>query len=56
MMNMVTSPYNNPRLMLYTTLFAIVEFVAGAIVGAWLYKEAESTAAYPAAEARQTTR
>jgi hypothetical protein len=56
MMNIVTSPYNNPRLMLYTTLFAIVELVAGAIVGAWLYKEAESTAAYPAAEARQAAR
>ena len=56
-LNAVTSPYNNPRLLLYSTLFAIVEFVAGVIVGAWLYKEAESTSAYPvASEARQAMR
>jgi hypothetical protein len=45
------------RLALYTTLFGIVETVVGAIIGAALYKEAESTAAYPAAaQARQTVR
>jgi hypothetical protein len=45
------------RLMLYSTLAAIVETVAGAIVGAALYKEADATAAYPAAaEAHQTSR
>jgi hypothetical protein len=42
--------------MLYATFTGIVETVVGAIIGAWLYKESESTAAYPAAsEARQTT-
>jgi hypothetical protein len=47
----------SPRLMLYAILAGIVELVVGAVIGAALYKEAESTAAYPAAaEARQTTR
>ncbi len=55
MMNAVTSPYNQ-RLLVYSTLFAVVEFIAGVMVGAWLYKEAESTAEYPATtEARPTT-
>jgi hypothetical protein len=41
----------------YSTLAGIVELVVAAIIGAALYKEAESTAAYPAAaEAPQTTR
>ncbi len=44
-----------PRLTFFTTLAGMVELVAGAIVGAALYKEAESTAAYPAA-APQATR
>ena len=46
------------RLMLYTTLFNLVELVAGAIIGCALYKEAESTAAdySVAAEARPTMR
>jgi hypothetical protein len=46
------------RLMLYSTLFGMVEIVVGAIVGAALYKEAESAPAdYPvAAEARQAMR
>ena len=55
-MNAVTGLYS-PRLMLYSTLAGIVEGVVGAIVGAALYKEEESTADYPAAAAaRQTTR
>jgi len=45
------------RLILFNTLFGIVGTVAGAIVGAALYKEEESTADYPAAAgARQATR
>ena len=56
-MNTITGLYS-PRLMLYSTLFGIVEIVGGAIVGAALYKEVEATAAdYPAAAgAHQTTR
>lgn len=55
-MNVVTGLYS-PRLMFYSTLAGMVELVVGAIVGAALYKEDESTAAYPAAaEARPTTR
>jgi hypothetical protein len=46
------------RVTLYSTLGGLVEAVVGTIVGAWLYKEAESTpAGYPvAAEARQAMR
>jgi len=45
------------RIMFYDTLFGIFEFVSAAVIGAALYKECESTAAYPAAaEAHQTTR
>jgi uncharacterized membrane protein len=45
------------RIMFYDTLAGIVEIVAGTVVGAALYKEAESTIADPAtAAARQTTR
>jgi hypothetical protein len=44
------------RLALLSTLFGIVEGIIGTVAGAALYKEAESTAAYPAADARQTTR
>jgi len=44
----------SPRLMLYAILAGIVEILAGAIIGAWLYKEAESTAAYPAAAPQAT--
>jgi hypothetical protein len=56
MMNAVTGLYGR-RLMLYTTLFGLVEVVAGAIIGCSLYKEAESTAPHLAASgARQTTR
>jgi hypothetical protein len=43
------------RFMFYLTIFEIVPMVACAVVGAWLYKEAESTAAYPAT-APQATR
>jgi hypothetical protein len=43
------------RLMLYSTLFGIVEVAVGAIIGAALYKEAESTAAYPAAAGANRT-
>jgi hypothetical protein len=47
----------SPRLMLYATFAGIVELVVAAVIGAALYKEAESTTAYPAAaEARQTAR
>ncbi len=43
------------RIMFYDTLFGIFEFLAAAVIGAWLYKEAESAAAYPAAsETHQT--
>jgi len=49
-MNAVTGLYTR-RLMLYSTLAGVVELVAGAMVGAALYKEQESTAVYPAAEA-----
>lgn len=46
-----------PRLMLYDTLIGLVAAVAGAVIGAALYKEAESTPEYPAAaKARQTVR
>jgi hypothetical protein len=42
------------RLLFYSMLAGMVELVAGAVIGAWLYKESESTAAYPAdAEARR---
>ncbi len=44
----------SPRFMFYLTLFEIVPMVACAVVGAWLYKEAESTAAYPAAVPQAT--
>jgi hypothetical protein len=44
----------SPRLMLYAIGAGIVEIVAGAIIGAALYKE-EATAAYPVA-APQATR
>lgn len=47
-LNMVMGLYGR-RLTLYTTLAGIVEGVVLAIVGAALYKEAESTAVYPAA-------
>ena|ERR1017187_5306195 len=50
MMNAVTGIYST-RLMLYSALFGMVEVVVGAIVGAALYKEAESAAAYPSAAA-----
>ena len=53
-LNVVMGLYGR-RLTLYTTLAGIVEAVAGAVVGCALYKEAESTAAYPAA-APQATR
>lgn len=43
------------RLALYTTLFAVVDIVGGTVVGCALYKEAESTSAYPAAAEAQTT-
>ena len=56
MMNAVTGLYS-ARLMLYATGTGLVEIVVGAMIGAALYKEAESTAAYPAgAEARQAAR
>ena len=56
MMNAVTGLYS-PRLMLYATFAGIVELVVGALIGCALYKEQESTAAYPAAaEARQAAR
>ena len=45
-----------PRLMLYDTLIGLVAAVVGTVIGAALYKEAESTTAYPSTEARQTTR
>ena len=55
MMNAVTGLYS-PRLMLYATFAGIVELLVGAFIGCALYKEAESTAAYPAAaEAHQAT-
>jgi hypothetical protein len=45
------------RLLFYNALSGIAVIVGGAIIGAALYKETESTAAYPAAaEAHQTTR
>jgi hypothetical protein len=44
------------RLLFYNTLSGLVALVVGAVIGAALHKEAESTAAYPAPEARQTTR
>jgi hypothetical protein len=44
------------HLLFYNALAGIAVIVGGAIVGAALYKEAESTAAYPAAKAGQTTR
>jgi hypothetical protein len=37
------------RLLFYNMLAGMVELVVGAIIGAALYKEVESTAAYPAA-------
>jgi hypothetical protein len=43
------------RLLLYNTFAGLVLIVAGNVVGAALYKDAESTAAYPAA-APQATR
>jgi hypothetical protein len=39
------------RLMLYVMLAGVVELVVAAIIGAALYKEVESTTAYPAAAA-----
>lgn len=52
--NAITGMFS-PRLMLYATFTGAVEVVIGAIVGAALYKEAESTSVYAAAsEARQT--
>jgi hypothetical protein len=47
----------SPRLMLYAMGTGFVEIILGAIIGAALYKEAESTVVYPAtAEAHPTTR
>jgi hypothetical protein len=42
------------RLLLYDALAGIAVIVGGAIVGAVLYKEAESTAAYPASAPQAT--
>jgi|SRR5450631_1650185 len=56
LLNAVTGLFT-PSLMVYSTLFSIVELVAGTVIGAALYREAESTAAYPAAaRARPTAR
>lgn len=48
----------SPRLMLYATAVGIVEVIAGALIGASLYKEAQSSSPeyLMAAEAPQTTR
>jgi hypothetical protein len=43
MMNAVSGLYN-PRLMLYSTLAAMVDIVAGALAGAALYREAAGSA------------
>lgn len=42
--NVVNGLYD-PRLMLYDTLFGLISVVTGAVIGAALYKEAESTPA-----------
>ena len=56
--NVIIGGFFPRRLVVYSTLLEIVEFVVGAIVGAALYREAESTSVdYPVAvEARQTMR
>jgi len=47
----------SPRLMLYDTLIGLVAAILGTVIGAALYKEAESTIVNPAtAAAPQTTR
>jgi hypothetical protein len=44
----------SPRLMLYASAAGIVELIAGALIGAALYKE-QTTSAYPAAAEARTT-